>query len=92
LLALMARNPAIFSLLTSTEDERDLRELTMLNRDADGKRLIDLQFPPGLLVLAIRRGDELIVPHGTTRLSLGDRVTILGEHDALQAMQDRLGA
>jgi Trk K+ transport system NAD-binding subunit len=44
------------------------------------------------LVLAIRRGDELIVPHGTTRLSLGDRVTILGEHDALQAMQDRLGA
>jgi Trk K+ transport system NAD-binding subunit len=90
LLALMARNPAIFSLLTSTEDQRDLREFIVFNSDLQGKRLMDLKIPADALVLAIRRADELIIPHGTTKLATGDHLTILGNLDSLTELEEML--
>ena len=87
LLALMARNSALFSLMTSTEDQRDLREFTLLNPSLNGKRLMELKFPPNTLVLAVRRRDELIVPHGTTRLSVDDHLTVIGDLDVLPNVQ-----
>ena len=87
-LALMARNPAIFELMTSTTDDRDLREMIVMNPDLHGKRLNEIRFPGDLLVLAIRRNDEVIVPHGTTRLSMGDHLTILGDLDVMQTAED----
>jgi Kef-type K+ transport system membrane component KefB/Trk K+ transport system NAD-binding subunit len=90
MLALMARNSAIFSLMTSTEDQRDLREFIIFNSSLHGKRLMDLQFPPEVLVLAIRRDDELMIPHGTTKLATGDHLTILGNLDSLPELEDLL--
>jgi Kef-type K+ transport system membrane component KefB/Trk K+ transport system NAD-binding subunit len=88
LLAMMARNPALFDLLTSTTDDRDLRELILMNPDLHGKRLNEIRFPGDLLVLAIRRNDEVTVPHGTTRLALGDHLTVLGDLDVIQKAED----
>lgn len=90
LLALMARNSAIFSLMTSTEDQRDLREFIIFNSSLEGKRLMDLTFPTDVLVLAIRRGDELLIPHGTTKLETGDHLTILGNLDSLPELEELL--
>jgi Kef-type K+ transport system membrane component KefB/Trk K+ transport system NAD-binding subunit len=88
ILALMARNPALFELMTSTTDDRDLRELILMNPDLHGKRLSEVRFPGDLLVLAIRRNDEVIVPHGTTRLALGDHLTVLGDLEMIQTAED----
>jgi Trk K+ transport system NAD-binding subunit len=90
LLALMARNPAMFTLITSPEDERDLREFTLNNSTLQGRKLMDLKFPADLLVLAIRRDDELIVPHGTTKLATGDHLTIIGNLDSLSELEHLL--
>jgi len=90
LLALMARNSAMFTLLTSTEDQRDLREFILFNASLHGKKLMDLKFPSDALVLAIRRDDELIVPHGTTKLATGDHLTILGNLDSLPVLEELL--
>ncbi len=87
LLALMARNSALFTLMTSTEDQRDLREFILYNSDLHGKRLMDLNFTSDTLVLAIRRDDELIVPHGTTKLATGDHLTILGNLNTLSDLE-----
>jgi len=87
-LALMARNPAIFELMTSTTDDRDLREIILMNPDLHNKRLNAVSFPGDMLVLAIRRNDEVIVPHGTTRLALGDHLTVLGDLDVLYAAEE----
>ena len=87
LMALMARNPTIFSLLTSTEDDRDLREIRLSNPDLDGMRLSRLNLPADFLVLTISRGDETIVPHGNTRLARGDRLTILGDTERMESVQ-----
>lgn len=87
LLALMARNSALFSLITSTEDQRDLREFVLNNPRLNGNRLMDMKFPPNMLMLAIRRDEELIVPHGTTKLFTGDRLTMIGELDSLPSVE-----
>ena len=90
LLSLMARNSAVFSLMTSTEDQRDMREFIVFNSTLEGKRLMDLNFPADVLVLAIRRADELIVPHGTTKLETGDHLTVLGNLDSLPELEELL--
>lgn len=83
MLALMARNPDVFSLLTSTTDERDVREVFLQNPTLAGKRLRDLDLPGDLWILAIRRSGELLIPHASDRLELGDRLTILGTIEEL---------
>ncbi len=87
LLSLMARNESLFELMTSTTDDNDLRELPLTNPDLVGKRLNEIQLPGNLLVLAVRREDETIVPHGGTRLAMGDRLTILGDLDHMLSVQ-----
>ncbi len=87
LLGLMARTPAIFELLTTTTDDKDVREVPMENPRLDGKNLRDISWPEDALVLAIRRGDEIIVPHGSTHLELHDRVSILGKQKSLEKME-----
>jgi len=54
----------------------------------NGKRISELRFPGEIRVLAIRRNDEVIIPYGTTRLALGDHLTILGDLDVIQEVED----
>lgn len=84
LLALMARSPNIFNLLTSTTEVQDVREAHLINPLWAGERLHSLGLPGNLLVLAICRNGDLIVPHGNTRLELGDRLTLFGRQEDLQ--------
>jgi Trk K+ transport system NAD-binding subunit len=78
LLALLVRNPDVYTLLTSKTDERDIREVTVNNTSVSGKRLRDMGLPGDLLVLTIRRGEDFIIPHGNVEIELFDRLTLLG--------------
>jgi len=84
LLALMARNPQMVSLLTSTTDGRDIREVSMQNPVLAGKALGELVLPGDSLILAISRSGEVLIPHGGVRVTIGDKLIILGENDALR--------
>lgn len=77
ILSLMARNPNMFGLLSSSSDERDLLELTLRNPGLFGVRLRELDLPGESLVLSIKREGELLIPHGSTRLEEDDQVSIL---------------
>jgi CIC family chloride channel protein len=45
-----------------------------------GKTVAELKLPRAAVLVSIRRGDELIIPHGDTCLLAGDVVTTLCEH------------
>ncbi|MFN8452043.1 MAG: chloride channel protein [Anaerolineae bacterium] len=45
--------------------------------DVIGKKLKDVTWPPESSVAAIRRGERLIVPHGSTELCLWDTLTVV---------------
>lgn len=52
------------------------------------------QGPPlgeDLLLLAVGRGSEILIPHGRTVLRSGDRLTVLGTGKTVWELADRLG-
>ena len=50
---------------------------------ADGKRLVDLQLPAGVRLIAVRRGQTLVIPVGSLVLQAGDDITLLGSRSSV---------
>ena len=48
----------------------------------DGKKIMDIQWPDDCLIVSIARGEEEIIPDGSTYISAGDRLVVLthGHH------------
>ncbi len=44
-----------------------------------------IRFPPSVIVTAVDRGDELIVPTGNTRLQAGDNILLMGLRQQVRA-------
>lgn len=87
------------------DDEQDLKE-TMLRDDRFlslrisegtkaailiGAEIRELTLPPDSLIALIRRGTEQIIPHGNTRLEVGDRLTIIGDPAGIRELEQRFG-
>jgi Kef-type K+ transport system membrane component KefB/Trk K+ transport system NAD-binding subunit len=88
LLATLARNPDIFSLLTQTTSDQDIRRFRMQNPVFEGRKISSIVLPGDSLIMTIGREGEVLIPHGTTRLQLGDRLSIIGTKDALNAIKN----
>jgi cell volume regulation protein A len=55
---------------------------------AVGRTLVDLALPAGALVVLIRRGnDDVMVPHGGTRIEPADILLVLAEPQALDRVR-----
>jgi len=91
-LSMMARNKDLFRILTSSLDEQDVREVHLHNRLLQGEPLRSLALPGDLTILSIGRNGNIIVPHGNTRLELGDRLTIFGDFGDLQHAEQWLSS
>ncbi len=57
---------------------------------AIGKTVAELSLPRGAVLVSIRRGRRLIIPHGDTRLQIGDTVTCLCEPGCSDGMHEAL--
>jgi Kef-type K+ transport system membrane component KefB/Trk K+ transport system NAD-binding subunit len=88
LLGLVTRNPTMYELLTRTDDARDLCEIAIQNPAYLNKPLKEIEFPDDLLVVAVRKGGELVVPRGDTILRKGDHLTVLGSNDCIGNTRD----
>ncbi|HEY61644.1 MAG TPA: hypothetical protein G4N95_03250 [Anaerolineae bacterium] len=78
LLVLLARNPVVYELLTRTDDNKEVCEIKVRNPNVIDRPLRELELPDDIVIMAIRREGELMVPHGNTRLHLGDQLTLVG--------------
>ena len=60
-----------------------LRDHIVTEEDlAGGSTLRDLRLPHGIRVMMVRRGERFLVPHGSMKLEVGDKlVIIMGESD-----------
>nr|WP_296153801.1 Trk system potassium transporter TrkA [uncultured Peptoniphilus sp.] len=50
--------------------------------------LMDLSLPKGILIAAIVRGKDVIIPSGQTKLQQGDRIIVFCKHKNVQTMKD----
>jgi Kef-type K+ transport system membrane component KefB/Trk K+ transport system NAD-binding subunit len=92
LLGLLARNPSAYELLTRTDDDKEVCEVAVHNPHFLNRPLRQVDFPGDLLVLAIRRQGELVVPHGDTRLSIGDQITLVGSCSCVEISRQMLAS
>jgi Kef-type K+ transport system membrane component KefB/Trk K+ transport system NAD-binding subunit len=90
LVTMLARHPATYDLMTRAQDNKEMIEITINNAKYIDKRLREIVFPGDVLVLAIYRNGELLVPHGDTTLQFGDKITLLGTDYCLEMCESDL--
>lgn len=78
------RAPVGTSLLLGMQDEQDIVDVEMRNPDLNGISLRDLRLPLDVLVLSVQRNGERIISHGYTKLTVGDKVTMVGNVEKLE--------
>jgi Trk K+ transport system NAD-binding subunit len=81
------RAPAGTSLLLGMQDEQDIVDVEMRNPDLDGISLRDLRLPLDVLVLSVQRNGERLISHGYTKLTVGDKVTMVGNVEKLEEVR-----
>lgn len=81
--------PSLFRFLSAGMGEERIREVKIGKRLSSGRTLASLRLG-NCVVVAIRRGDALIPPKGSTEIQTGDVLTILGEEESLDLAFARL--
>lgn len=71
------------------EIDTDLSDMTitmeMLN-EAD--TLKDMNLPKGTLVMIVKRGDEFLIPNGTLKLHVGDKLLLISEKNKQETVKN----
>lgn len=62
------------------EIDSDLRDMTVTEEVlARGETLKEMNLPKGTLVMIVKRGEEYLIPNGTLKLKLGDKLLLISE-------------
>ena len=62
------------------EIDSDLRDVTVTEEILKkGETLKDMNLPKGTLVMIVKRGDEYLIPNGTIKLHVGDKLLLISE-------------
>ncbi|MEL7147899.1 MAG: cation:proton antiporter, partial [Bacteroidota bacterium] len=80
------RSPQATSLLLGMTEGKDTRDLEVINSNLHGIPLRDLRLPSDVIILSIRRGGQMIISHGYTRLRIHDIVTVVGSNSSLDEL------
>jgi len=66
----------------------EVKELTIpAGSAAAGKAIVELNLHGGVLVILVMRGDEFLIPNGSTRLQGGDTLLLLADKKAFLETQ-----
>jgi Trk K+ transport system NAD-binding subunit len=85
----MVLRPSFFNFLSLGMGEERMREAVIKPPVSDGASLASLELGK-VVVVAIRRGEDLITPRGSTPVKHGDVLTILGEEADLESALELL--
>lgn len=70
----------------------NLAEIHVLpDAPAVGKQIVDLHLPADVLIMLIGRGDDMVVPRGSTVIEPGDTVLVMAPQSAGERVRDALG-
>lgn len=54
------------------------------------RAVAEADLPYGVVAIAVKKGDSTLIPHGSTRLSAGDKVALMGTDTAMESLRPRL--
>ena len=83
LLEQAVRSPQSAELLLHEDPNREAVQITVTHRDVIGKEIRQLRLPQDVLVVAISRRNQTIVPNGFTKLRRNDELSLVGSPESL---------
>lgn len=84
------RVPHTAALLMNADDEHEVDQISVGNRDLHGLLVRDLRLPSDVLILDISRNGNSVVPNGYTPIHYRDEITVLGSPQSLKDVATRL--
>jgi Trk K+ transport system NAD-binding subunit len=84
--------PGTYHTLVDTFENYTVEEITITGHQVDGKALKDIPFHHDSMLMLIRRGKEMQIPHGNTYLRTGDIITVFGISSAIDEIRKMMGA
>lgn len=85
------RSPQATRLILGLEEDQDTIEVEVQDESLHGILLRDLRLPSDVIILSVRRSDQVVIPHGYTRLRKKDQLTVVGSKESLEEVALRLG-
>lgn len=71
------------------EIDTQLSDMTITQETLeDGDTLKDMNLPRGTLVMIVKRGDEFLIPNGTLKLHIGDKLLLISENPKKKSRHD----
>ncbi|MFC7394108.1 monovalent cation:proton antiporter family protein [Scopulibacillus cellulosilyticus] len=88
MLKAIIESPSVVNLLTTSEN--GLYQIEVQNTEYAGTTLRKFPFFGDTIIVRIFRDEESIVPHGDTRLSIGDKLIVTGGKEHVDQLRDIL--
>jgi cell volume regulation protein A len=86
--AARARTPGPLDFIRAGRARSNFVEVRVApHSQAAGKQIVDLHFPGSALAVVVGRGDDYIVPRGSTVLEPGDVLLVLADRDQIPAVR-----
>jgi Kef-type K+ transport system membrane component KefB len=80
----LVTHASVFEMLTGDAGDKRIGEAVLANPSLEGSALREMRLAGDVLVVAIERDGEVLVPNGATRLRAGDLLTLIGSEDDLR--------
>ena len=91
LLEQAVRAPQSAKLVLHADPNREAVQITVTNRSVIGREIRQLRLPQDVLVVAVERRGQSIVPNGFTRLRRNDELSLVGSPESLAEVTMRIG-
>jgi Trk K+ transport system NAD-binding subunit len=76
--------PGTLQALTGSFGNYSIEEITVRNKNVVRKFVREVPFPLAGSLVAIRRENEILIPHGGTHILEGDLITVIGNAAAME--------
>ena len=83
--------PTTYHALVETFENFNVEEITVFNPQLDGRKVKEIAFHKDAILIMVKRGNTLFIPHGETYLKTGDILNILGTDSALENTREKIG-
>ncbi|UQZ89132.1 Trk system potassium transporter TrkA [Deltaproteobacteria bacterium Smac51] len=86
------RRGRVISVATLANEDAEIIEYQVMPKSkAAGHKLMEIKFPEGALILALIRGEAIIIPKGNTVIDSGDILAVVAKGEAISSLEKLLG-
>ncbi len=82
-------SPISASLILGKENNKVMADMKVTDKHLHGIALRDIRLPDDVIILTVKRGGQILISHGYTRLRIGDIVTIVGSMSSIENLSLR---